>query len=41
MFKIPFVAIGSLRNMKFAEILDLAGDNIRVSPEGKYSIDDA
>ena len=26
--------------MKFAEILDVAGDKIRVSPEGKYSIDD-
>ena len=39
-FKTPFVAVGGFRNMKFAEILDLAGDNIRVSPEGKYSIDD-
>jgi hypothetical protein len=26
--------------MNFAEILDLEGDEIRVSPEGKYSIDD-
>ena len=27
--------------MKFEEILDLAGDKIRVSPDGRYSIDDA
>ena len=40
MFRFPFVAIGGLRNMKLAEILDVAGDKIRVSPEGKYSIDD-
>ena len=26
--------------MKFEEILDLAGDKIRVSPDGRYSIDD-
>ena len=29
-----------LKTMNFAEILEAAGDRIRVSPEGKYSIDD-
>ena len=34
------VAVGGVKNIKLDEILDIAGGKIRVTPEGKYSIDD-